>query len=174
MSQSLRRRAVIILAGGVLVLVLAALGLAGHAAPTHARAPELPRERLSGERTSITSLISGARGRPALVVFWASWCGPCAHEAPALERFARSAGGRGRIVGVDWNDQRSEASAFIRRYRWSFPNARDGEGTVGIAYHLTGLPTTFVLNARGRIAETLRGPQDQRSLARALARAEGS
>ena len=49
---------------------------------------------------------------------------------------------------------------------------RDGDGSVGNAYHITGLPTTFVVNGRGRIEAVLRGPQDEASLARALAAAE--
>jgi thiol-disulfide isomerase/thioredoxin len=164
---------VVILLGALVVLALAVFGLAGsRVVKGGAPAPELPRERLGGQPASVPSLLKGARGRAALVVFWASWCGPCAREAPALERFARSPAGRGRIVGVDWSDERSEAVAFIHRYRWSFPNLRDGEGNVGVAYHIAVLPTTFVLNHDGRIAATLRGPQDEGSLRLALARAE--
>src|SRR5208282_561077 len=104
----------------------------------------------------------------------ASWCGPCAREAPALERFAQSQAGRGRIVAVDWNDELSEARAFVRHYRWTFPTLRDAEGSVGSAYGLTGLPTTFVIDTHGRIAGTLRGPQTESALAQALAGAEQS
>jgi peroxiredoxin len=45
---------------------------------------------------------------------------------------------------------------------------RDGEGTVGNEYRLTGLPTTFVLDAHGRIRTVLRGPQSEGSLEQAL------
>ena len=75
-------------------------------------------------------------------------------------------------MGVNWSDGLSGARGFISRYHWTFPNVRDGEGTVGNAYRLTGLPTTFVLDGHGHIAAVLRGPQDQASLARALAAAE--
>ena len=132
-------------------------------------APALPREHLAGAPVTLAGLLGGAPGRPALVVFWASWCGPCAQEAPALERFARTPAGRGRIVGVDWSDALVAARAFIRRYAWTFSNLRDSEGTVGNDYHLTGLPSTFVLDGSGRIRAVLRGPQDERSLAHALA-----
>jgi peroxiredoxin len=73
-------------------------------------------------------------------------------------------------VGVDWSDGLAGARLFIRRYSWTFSNLRDSEGTVGNEYRLTGLPTTFVLDARGRIRAVLRGPQDEASLGRALAR----
>jgi thiol-disulfide isomerase/thioredoxin len=161
------------LAAAAALAALAVFGLASHS--TSGRpAPALPRERLSGPAVTLTSLLSGAGGRPALVVFWASWCGPCAREAPTLERFSRSPAGRGRIVGVDWSDGLSGARAFVRRYAWTFPNLRDAEGTVGSAYRLTGLPTTFVLDAHGRIRAVLPGPQSERSLQTALAGVEHS
>jgi thiol-disulfide isomerase/thioredoxin len=157
------------------LVVLAVFGLATDRSTSSGRpAPALPREHLAGPSMTLASLIANAGGRPALVVFWASWCGPCAREAPALERFSQSPAGRGRIVGVDWSDALTGAQSFIRRYSWTFPNVRDSEGTVGNAYRLTDLPTTFVLDARGRIRAVLRGPQSERSLATALAGVERS
>jgi thiol-disulfide isomerase/thioredoxin len=159
------------------VATLAALTVVGLSTDRSASlgrpAPALPRELLTGPPVTLADLTTasggGATGRPALVVFWASWCEPCAREAPALERFSRSATGRGRMVGVDWSDALAGARLFIRRYSWTFSNLRDSEGTVGNEYHMTGLPTTFVIDARGRIRAVLHGPQDERSLRRALA-----
>jgi thiol-disulfide isomerase/thioredoxin len=158
-----------ITAVGILV-ALVVFGLASdRSSSVGPQAPALPRERLAGPPLTLPGLLSASAGRPALVVFWASWCGPCAGEAPAIERFSRSTAGRGRLVGVDWSDGLVGARSFIRRYSWTFSNLRDSEGTVGNSYHLTGLPTTFVLDGHGRIRTVLRGPQDERSLQRALA-----
>lgn len=137
------------------------------------RAPGLPAEHLGGAAITLPGLLAQAHGRSSAVVFWASWCGPCATEAPALQAFSRSAQGRGRIVGVDWSDGRSSALAFVKRFHWTFPTMRDGEGLIGNEYGMTGLPTTFVLDGHGRIAATLRGPQTALTLTAALARAEG-
>jgi thiol-disulfide isomerase/thioredoxin len=163
--------------GGTLALAaaVAAIAVFGLASkPLNGRsAPALPRESLAGAPVTLASLLAGAHGRPALVVFWASWCGPCAKEAPALERFSRSAVGRGRIVGVDWSDPiRSSARAFVKRYAWSFPVLRDAEGLVGNAYRLIDLPTTFVIDAHGRIRKALVGPQSEGSLRAALVAVE--
>ena len=156
----------------VAVAALVVFGLASHRSAAVGRAaPALPREHLAGPPATLAGLLASAGGRPALVVFWASWCGPCVREAPAIERFSQSSAGRGRIVGVDWSDGLSGARSFIRRYSWTFSNLRDSEGTVGNSYHLTGLPTTFVLDGHGRIHAVLRGPQDETSLGQALARA---
>jgi cytochrome c biogenesis protein CcmG, thiol:disulfide interchange protein DsbE len=157
------------LVAGAALAALAIFGLASNRAATAGRAaPELPREQLAGRPITLAGLLAGSRGRPAVVVFWASWCGPCEHEAPALERFSVSAAGRGRIVGVDWSDALSGAQSFIRRYAWTFPNMRDAEGTTGSQYELTVLPSTFVLDGRGRIRKVLRGPQTEGSLNSAL------
>lgn len=153
--------------GAAALAVALVVGL-GHSAKSTRPAPALPRERIAGPPATLATL----EGRPALVVFWASWCTPCAKEAPELERFAQSADGRGRLVAVDWSDPSlHEAKSFIAHYRWTFPVLRDEQGTVGLAYGLTGLPTTFVLNGGGQIVEELHGPQTAASLGRALASA---
>ena len=169
MARRLRALSLTLLAAaGLAALIIFGLASQRSATVGHS-APALPREHLAGPPATIASLLTAAAGRPALVVFWASWCAPCAREAPALERVSRSPVGRNRMVGVDWSDALTGARSFIRRYSWTFSNLRDSEGTVGNDYHLTGLPTTFVLDAHGRIRAELRGPQDEGSLKRALA-----
>jgi cytochrome c biogenesis protein CcmG, thiol:disulfide interchange protein DsbE len=155
--------------GGLAVLgVLLAFGLSGKGSAARP-APPLPREWLTGPAVT----LAGLRGRAVLITFWASWCGPCAQEAPALERFSQSRGGAGHLVGVNWSDGLSGARHFILLYKWSFSNVRDAEGTTGAQYGLTGLPTTFAIDPQGRIRQTLRGPQTEQTLARALTAAGG-
>jgi cytochrome c biogenesis protein CcmG/thiol:disulfide interchange protein DsbE len=167
LSHTGRRVLAWVLAGVVLTLV-SVFGLFGKGPSGGRAAPALPREQLAGAPVTLAALRSAAAGRPAVLVFWASWCEPCRTEAPAVERFARSPAGRGRVVGVDWSDEAGSARRFIEKYRWSFSNLRDGEGAVGLAYGLTGLPTTFVISADGHISRTLRGPQTEQTLSRAL------
>jgi cytochrome c biogenesis protein CcmG/thiol:disulfide interchange protein DsbE len=128
------------------------------------RAPRLPTSVLVPPAVTPVSL----RGEPVAINFWASWCEPCREEAPALERLARSKDGGAQIVGVNWNDSRSGARSWIDRYGWTFPNLRDGDGTVGRDYGLRGLPATFIIDAHGRIASVLLGPQTKSSLREAL------
>jgi len=165
-----RRARVLLWLGALLaVAVLAKIGLSSDRSSVHGRpAPKLPTEQLAGAKVTLASLIAGARGRPALVVFWASWCGPCHQEAAALQRFSESPLGRGRLVGVDWSDGLSGARAFVRRYHWTFPNLRDAEGLIGNSYRFPGLPATFVVTSDGRIQALLEGPQTEGSLRRAL------
>jgi thiol-disulfide isomerase/thioredoxin len=168
--MGVRPRLLVWTAAAAAVAALVVFGLRSDRPASVGRlAPALPAERLAGPPVTLAGLLSGARGRAAFVTFWASWCPPCAREAPALERFSVSPSGRGRLVGVDWSDGLSEARSFIHRYSWTFSNVRDSEGAVGNEYRLTELPTTFVLDASGHIRTILHGPQDERSLSRALA-----
>jgi thiol-disulfide isomerase/thioredoxin len=143
----------------------AGFGLAATSSgPVGRAAPPLPRERLSGP-------VPPKAGQAKLVVFWASWCGPCAQEAPALERFAQSSAGRGRVVGVNASDTLAGARRFIRRYAWTFANLRDADGNAGSEYRVATLPMSFVLDSSGHIRAELRGPQEESALSKALARA---
>jgi thiol-disulfide isomerase/thioredoxin len=129
------------------------------------RAPALPAEVVQPPRATLATL----RGRPAAVVFWASWCGPCRKEAPGLARLATRLGTRARLVAVDWSDNAGDARTFVQHYGWRFPVLRDGDGTVGNRYGISGLPTTFILDAQGRIVRQLRGPQTAADIEAALA-----
>jgi cytochrome c biogenesis protein CcmG, thiol:disulfide interchange protein DsbE len=147
--------------GAIAGIVLLDRG-SGSAAPG-GPAAALPREVLVPPRATLASL----RGRPAAIVFWASWCEPCRREAPGFARLARRLHGRASLVGVDWEDERGPALAFVKRYGWTFPVLR-ATGLSGGRYGVVGLPTTLVLDRAGRISSILRGPQTAADLARAL------
>jgi len=150
-------------------LVIAELATSG-SGESKSPAPALPTQVLRGPSVDVDSL----QGTPALVNFWASWCTPCKEEAPALDRLAGRLRGRARVVGVDFNDTTSNATAFIRDHGLSYSILRDGSGSVGSDYGVTGLPTTFVLDSEGQIVRTLRGPQTASSLREALHSAPSS
>jgi cytochrome c biogenesis protein CcmG, thiol:disulfide interchange protein DsbE len=159
-----------LLVAALVIGALAAIEVltSGDADRDRRKAPALPAEVLPPPRATLASL----RGKPAVVNFWASWCGPCDKEAPELRRFSRRLHGRGTLVGVDWNDALAGAHKFIGKNGWTFPNLRDGDGVAGNRYGLSGLPNTFVLDADGRIVKVLRGPQTVAGLERALREAE--
>ena len=151
---------VLLIIGGVVVAEITTSGGGQAAHP----APALPKQVLSGHPVDMASL----RGKPALINFWASWCGPCEQEAPELRRFADGIGPRASLVGIDWNDSSKSARTFIEESHWTYSVLRDPGGSVGNAYGLNGLPTTFVLDREGNIVQKLQGPQTVSTLKQAL------
>ena len=131
---------------------------------TGRRASQLPTRVLVPPQVTLASL----RGKPAAINFWASWCEPCHKEAPDLERVAHALHGRATLVGVDWTDGTQAGRAYLRQYHLTYPNLTDADGATGQDYGLNGLPTTFILDAQGKITDVLRGPQTADVLLRAL------
>lgn len=153
----------------IAALVVAELASGGGTQETGRPAPPLPAQALRPPGTSLAEL----RGKPALVDFFASWCDPCAEEAPTLRKLSAAMAGKATVVGVDWDDAGGPARAFVRKHGWTFPVLADTDGTVGESYGVTvGLPTSFVLDPRGRIVATFRGPQSEATLRRALLEAD--
>jgi peroxiredoxin len=150
----------------VIVAVVAAELASGSGSSTDGRpAPPLPAQALRPPGIDLAEL----RGKPALVDFFASWCDPCAEEAPTLRKLSAALGDRATVVAVDWDDTGGAARAFVRKHGWTFPVLADPSGSVGESYGVEiGLPTSFVLDPRGRIVTTFRGPQSEATLRRAL------
>jgi thiol-disulfide isomerase/thioredoxin len=154
--------AILVAIGALIAIVL--LSGTSNRSETGRPAPPLPTGVLVPPQVTLASL----RGKPAAINFWASWCSPCQKEAPELERVARSLHGRARLVGVDWTDGAGAARSFVRQHHLTYPNLVDPDGVVGNHYGLNGLPTTFIVDSKGKITDVLRGPQSAESLLRAL------
>ena len=122
-------------------------------------APELELPRLSGN--GVRSL-EDYRGQVVVLNFWASWCEPCREESPLLQRWHEriSADGAGTVLGIDILDASQDARDFAREYRLTYPMLRDGDGSSLDDWGVVAYPETFVIDRRGRIAASRRGPVD--------------
>ncbi|MDQ6670830.1 MAG: TlpA family protein disulfide reductase [Chloroflexota bacterium] len=115
-------------------------------------------------------------GKPVVVNFWASWCGPCADEAPALQDAARRNADRFTFVGVDVQDLDADAQAFLRKYSVSYANGSGNAGPISIQYGMRGVPETYFIAPDGRLVRkwnTLTAADLEQFLAE-LQRASGS
>lgn len=98
-------------------------------------------------------------GKPMVINFWASWCGPCKYEAPILEAAWQEYQGEVLFVGVDTLDSsRQDATAFLERFELSFPNGIDQESHISIDYGLFGVPETYFIHADGTLSNRHTGP----------------
>jgi cytochrome c biogenesis protein CcmG/thiol:disulfide interchange protein DsbE len=109
--------------------------------------------------------IAEYRGQWVLVNLWASWCGPCGEEAPILERFYR----RERrhdltVLGINVQDNRDDAVAFLREHRTTYPELRSVGDERSAAFGSSGVPENFLVDPRGRLAVIQRGAVDEQIL----------
>jgi cytochrome c biogenesis protein CcmG, thiol:disulfide interchange protein DsbE len=113
------------------------------------KAPDFTLGLFDGSRLTLSDALNS--GKPVVVNFWASWCGPCADEAPILEDAARRNGSAFTFVGVNVEDLDSDAQAFIRKYGITYPNGSGNAGPISVQYGMRGVPETYFIAPDGRL-----------------------
>ena len=126
-------------------------------------------ERAAGDgRVDLREL----RGSPVVLNFWASWCDPCRAEAPVLQRAWRRAEPSGVLVlGLNQQDTREDARAFLREFSIDVPQVRDPGKDTALAWGVTGLPETFFISAAGNVVGHVIGLISPRQMAAGIAAA---
>ena len=124
------------------------------------RQPEAPAFALPRLDSPGTISSSALSGHAAVLNFWASWCPPCADEAPDLNALSVRYGSLGvRFVGVDFNDAVDEARAFAKRHDVPYALVHDTRG-VRQAFGVSAPPETYVIDGAGRAVVRIEGPVD--------------
>lgn len=150
------------------VLALVVVGRIPATSPTAVgnAAPDFVLADLDGEPVRLADL----RGRPVVVNFWASWCGPCVEEFPMLRDAASRYAGEGlAIVGIVYEDRSEAARAFMERSGATWTAAMDPGGRVAAAYGILAPPETFFIGRDGTIAARQIGQFSASSLEQKLA-----
>ena len=122
----------------------------------------IPTLRLPALDGRTVELPTAHAGRPLLINFWASWCGPCIEEMPELDRFAASQGANGvQVVGIALDDA-DAVRAFLRHTPVDYPILLDQPGPRDSGVQLGNpkgvLPFTALVDADGRLRKQKIGP----------------
>jgi cytochrome c biogenesis protein CcmG/thiol:disulfide interchange protein DsbE len=133
-------------------------------------APQFALADLDGNPLRLDAL----RGRPVVVNFWASWCGPCVEEFPLLRAAAAEHQADGLVVvGIVFRDNSEAARDFMARMDASWPAAMDPGEEVARSYGIYGPPETFFIDrsgvVRGRQIGQLTAADLERQLMQTLA-----
>ncbi len=115
--------------------------------------------------------LSDFRGKPVVINFWASWCGPCRSELPDFDAAFRELGGEIHFLMVNMTGGREtqeSAQALIRAEGYSFPAYYDLKQDAAYTYGVYSLPTTLFLDSEGRGIAQATGAIDRATLQRGI------
>ncbi|MFC1939864.1 TlpA family protein disulfide reductase [Chloroflexota bacterium] len=111
-------------------------------------APDFQLSNLKGQTVSLRDF----RGRPVLINFWASWCGPCRAEMPYIQQVFEEWSGRGLVMlSINIGESLSTVEGFMQSYNLSFPVLLDVNESVARKYNVRYIPTSFLIDEGGII-----------------------
>lgn len=117
--------------------------------------PQLAPDFTVYDREGNAVTLSSFRGKPVVLNFWTSWCGPCQGEMPEFDALYQELGGEVTflMINVTTSEQNREApEKFIAEQGYTFPVYYDLEGTASSAYGISAFPTTFFVGPQGEAA----------------------
>jgi thiol-disulfide isomerase/thioredoxin len=136
---------------GVLLSGCASSGTASEHGPEIGKlAPDFTLNGLDGQEVSLSDL----RGKPVLLNFWATWCGPCRIEMPFLQTIYEKWTGKDLVLlAVNLQEDPGKVRAFIEDAGYSFPILLTSGNEVPLSYNIRGIPATFFIDADGVIRD---------------------
>lgn len=115
-------------------------------------------ELLPGGRPAFRARIESLKGLPIVVNKWASWCPPCAAEAPYLQATAKKYGNRVAFLGVNVSDNNAKAEQFTRRFPMPYPSYSDPNVQISKEFPPPGRPpVTNIYDSQGRLVHSAIG-----------------
>jgi peroxiredoxin len=145
--------------------LFAALGIRRPAEPSEA--PDFTLMALAGQPARLREF----RGKLVLLNFWATWCAPCLHEMPSMERLYQTFKQTDFVLLAVSMDRQGEdvARPFVENLKLTFPVLLDRTLEVSRQYSVRGLPTSYLIDPDGRLIGAVIGARDwYRTEAKAL------
>lgn len=104
--------------------------------------------------------LSKMRGKPVLLNFWASWCGPCVEEMPSLVQLQKQLGDKATVLAVSVDSDDKAYQQFIRDHNIDLLSVRDSKQSSNALYATFKFPETYVIDKNGKIVRKFIGPVD--------------
>jgi thiol-disulfide isomerase/thioredoxin len=141
-----------------LLCIAGSAGAAGELVPwTGGATPALSLKDLSGKSVDLASY----KGRAVLVNFWATWCAPCIAEMPAMQQLRdRIGAAKFDVVAVNYQEGVPRINEFLKKRPLQLTIVRDSDGTARTAWGVKVFPTSFLVDADGRIRYSIQGDAD--------------
>ncbi len=128
-------------------------------------APPFTGSTPEGEAVDLLAL----RGSPVLINFWATWCGPCKTEMPAIQAVYEAHQANGlHVLAVNLSESAEAATAWSRELGLTFDVVLDSSGQIASLYRLRGQPSTYVVAPTGVITQIFYGPTTRDALESAI------
>jgi len=157
----------------VFVVLYASLGLTASATDPVEEVPVFPNIAFTSLDGSRQLDLESFRGRPLLMTFWASWCGPCRQELPELQKLSVELADKGfALVTINTDQSAIVGARFLQKYNIDVPVYRMDQRTL-LELGVNSLPTNLLLDREGRPVMILRGyspavPEEIRRLVLAM------
>ena len=136
--------------------------------PEPVQAPDFTVSEAEGNAVSLSDYF----GKPIVLNFWASWCGPCQSEMPDFDAAYQTLGEDVQFLMVNMTDGSREtldtAQAFLEETGYTFPVLFDTESNAAITYGVYSLPTTYFIDAGGHAIAQARGAIDAETLQKGI------
>ncbi len=127
-------------------------------------APDVTLKMADGKTTKLSAL----KGRPVVLSFWASWCGPCRKELPALAVLAAKRSDV-QFLAVNVDRDRAPAEKFLKELKLPLPIAFDPDSSVVSQFEVVVMPTMFMVDKNGTVKFRKTGFSAEKGLAELIA-----